>query len=456
MSTKTAKKPKPWTPERIAKFRANPGLRSKLPASLLTAAQRHTREANARANAPIVPGGDTTVAELARQRKTDEALQFGPTLEALAQGKKRIDAQRVRDHGFFTDYKNTVAQAQEQQRLAAADANAAATSTAQTASKDSQKAIDANTNRESLDSAKQGVAFDESAYRDAAQRALAGRSTMGQNQVAEAARGGVAQNSLLGQLAVAAQQGVNRRDVEIDRSESELRDKAQGVRDKRAAWRSNYDAEAKKNAWQRVLEAKAFGLKEKDTLADNKTAADRVAATKRGQDITDANHDADATTKANTPNKYGYLPAEWNAMTTAQRSKIILASKKTSSKGNKPGKATEAENKAWKSTSAAVNWLHQNYGQTVPADPEVEGSTPHYLNLANIHKLRPKVLTDQISLDSPEYIAAVDIFTSGGYISQATADRLHQASIKVRGRYKVMPTAEFRKLVAGRQKTGYK
>lgn len=466
MAAVPTKKPKTWTSERVAKYLANPGLRKYLPDKYLSPEQRRVRHENERLRQPIVPGSPTTERDLARSRKAAEKVEFGPSLDALAKARKDLDTQRVRDDGYFRDYKEAVHQAAERQSRMAEAANTAAQNVAQTASQDSGKAIDAATTAAAQDAAKQGVSFNEAAFRDVAQRAAAGRTALAQNQVADAGRGGVAQGALLSMLEGGAIQAQGRRTKQLDDAGAELVKKASDLRDKRSAWRDKYDSTSREDAWKRVLEAKAFGLKEQTAKSSAAAAKRRDATTRRGQDINDANADATRDAKANTPNQYGYLPAEWAALPTKTRQAIILKFKKTGKgKGNSGSgsKPTEAESKAWKSTQSAVNWLQRNYGKTVEIQPPqaADGTIPpkvkKYLNLHQIHQMPPEDLAQLINVNSPEYLAAVDLFTSGGKgISQATADRLHRADIKVRGRYKVIPTAQFRAIAKQRQGNQYR
>ncbi len=89
-------------PARRAKYLANPGLRSKLPDSMLTPAQRAQRRRNTENAKPVTKGSDLTRGELARESRTATDLRYGPAERQLGTERGRAE-QQGRDMGSFYD-----------------------------------------------------------------------------------------------------------------------------------------------------------------------------------------------------------------------------------------------------------------------------------------------------------------------------------------------------------------
>jgi hypothetical protein len=88
---------------------ANPGLRSKLPASMLPTAMRQQREMNARLKQPITPGSAITERDLARESKSAMDVKYGPLEAAQKQGLAE-EQTRGRDvAGFYDQYLRQIA-----------------------------------------------------------------------------------------------------------------------------------------------------------------------------------------------------------------------------------------------------------------------------------------------------------------------------------------------------------
>src|SRR3954469_4467045 len=86
----------------LKKALANPGLRSKLPASMLPANLRQQRETNARLATPITPGSSTTERDLANAAQAATTTRYGPQARSLTE-QQGIAKQTQRDTGSFYD-----------------------------------------------------------------------------------------------------------------------------------------------------------------------------------------------------------------------------------------------------------------------------------------------------------------------------------------------------------------
>ena len=85
---------------RLAKWKANPGLRSKLPEKYLTPEQRLAR----RMGQEIFPGAGITGFEQARQAKGATDQVYGPQKLALQEQQNVLGAQRQRNAGWWDQY----------------------------------------------------------------------------------------------------------------------------------------------------------------------------------------------------------------------------------------------------------------------------------------------------------------------------------------------------------------
>ena len=91
-------------PARRAKYLANPGLRSKLPDSMLTAKQRAQRRQNAELAKPVTRGSDLTRGELAREARTATDLRYGSAERELGAERGRAEQQGKDMQDFYGMY----------------------------------------------------------------------------------------------------------------------------------------------------------------------------------------------------------------------------------------------------------------------------------------------------------------------------------------------------------------
>lgn len=87
--------------KRLAKWRASPGLRSKLPDEVLTREQRLQR----RLHRPVFDGGPTGF-DVARGARTATDLAYGGQRQALREERTQVAAQRMRNAGWWDQYQN--------------------------------------------------------------------------------------------------------------------------------------------------------------------------------------------------------------------------------------------------------------------------------------------------------------------------------------------------------------
>lgn len=87
-------------PKRLSKWKANPGLRRRLPDNMLTPEQRLAR----RMGREIFPGAGITGFEQARQAKSATDQVYGPQKLALQEQQNVIGAQRQRNAGWWDQY----------------------------------------------------------------------------------------------------------------------------------------------------------------------------------------------------------------------------------------------------------------------------------------------------------------------------------------------------------------
>jgi hypothetical protein len=115
-------------PKLLARVLKNPGLRSKLPASMLPADMRNRRALNQRLKQPITEGSSITERDLARESKSAMDVKYGDVEQAQRQ-RVQEEQQRQRDFtgpgGFYDQYLHQMAENSKQvQNIGAATVGA--------------------------------------------------------------------------------------------------------------------------------------------------------------------------------------------------------------------------------------------------------------------------------------------------------------------------------------------
>jgi hypothetical protein len=93
-----------------AKYLANPGLRSKLPDSMLTPAQRAQRQTNAFNNAPITEGSSITNKQLGVEANNAVLTQYGGERQALTADQQRAQSLGRDTADWYAAYRAELAQ----------------------------------------------------------------------------------------------------------------------------------------------------------------------------------------------------------------------------------------------------------------------------------------------------------------------------------------------------------
>jgi hypothetical protein len=105
-----------------AKYLANPGLRSKLPASMLTPAQRKTREAIHTGRQPVTPGSTVTNSQLGRETQSATDLRYGGQQQALQTQQAKAEALGRDVGGWYDSYRAELAKHAQQTQAISANA----------------------------------------------------------------------------------------------------------------------------------------------------------------------------------------------------------------------------------------------------------------------------------------------------------------------------------------------
>lgn len=228
-------------PNRLSKWKSNPGLRSKLPEKYLTPEQRLAR----RMGQEIFPGAGITGFEQARQAKSATDQVYGPQKLALQEQQNVIGAQRQRNAGWWDQYVGQLRamQAPQANTLAGPDVGAQYGAPAGAATQQTQAAA--------------------GGYQQALSSLAAG---LLQNNVAVG-----------GQRKLESLAGLDAQELGVVQKKGALQKEAD-------LFKADQKDKIKSALWQQLLESKAFNLKAADTAADNQTAAQKAAADARDKE----------------------------------------------------------------------------------------------------------------------------------------------------------------------------
>ena len=375
---------------RLAKWKANPGLRSKLPEQYLTPEQRLAR----RMGQEIFPGAGITGFEQARQAKSATDQVYGPQKLALQEQQNVLGAQRQRNAGWWDQYVGQLRamQAPQANTIAGPDVGAQYGAPAGAATQGVQQA--AGGYQQALSSLASGM--------------LANNVAVGGQRKLESLAGLDAQ-----ELGVVQKKGALQREADLFK---------QDQKDK-----------IKSSLWQQALEAAAFKLKTTDTLADNKRAAAKDKADANKPPTTDTQLAPDQT----------HTMSEWLKASPAQKAAWMkqardsgLVSKPKGSKPKEPkaGEPGSPQRKAaWDTAMAALGgkktpWLDGKgrvvyllNGKAVYPDKDgkvpsgatkrVRSITPAYAKTHREGLVRGLILEKKIPRDIA--VRAVDRFIAG-------------------------------------------
>lgn len=224
-------------PKRLAKWKANGGLRSKLPDQYLTQEQRVAR----RLNREIFPGAGVTGLDQVRQAKSATDEVYDPQRRALVDERAVVQAQRNRNAGWWDQYQAQLRAMQVPQPSAGLGGQLG-----QYGAAPSQPVVDASQNAPS-----QAMASLARGLLDA-QVARVGQRKLEDVALSDARERGVVQKQ--GQ-------------VEVDA----------------ARYKQQYKDKVASDTRKQYLEDIGFGLKKADMIADNQRADASLAASTRNQ-----------------------------------------------------------------------------------------------------------------------------------------------------------------------------
>lgn len=303
-------------PDLLAKYMKNPGLRSKLPDSYLTPAQRKQRILNARLNAPVVPGSSVTGRDLAQESNAATALRYGPQERALTTQQAQARQQGIDQAGWYDQYK--------------ADLQQHATNTGQISAAAVGQMNATGAGLRGLDQSnlqqQQGALNADAATRGATAATLGPEADAASRVRQQMLAGFANQQSATG----AANQTYADSNANVVAPAQKMRARAQSAADVRAIGDKLISVAADKGAYQQQYRAGVKSDEAKNVLAQQaltgKTAVDlaKITATTTRADRTAADRKAAAAGKVN---QWGYTAAQWAAMTVEQRRAIIKGDK---------------------------------------------------------------------------------------------------------------------------------
>jgi hypothetical protein len=327
-------------PKLLARVLKNPGLRSKLPTSMLPADMRNRRALNQRLKQPITDGSSITERDLARESKSAMDVKYGPVEQAQGQ-RVQEEQQRQRDFtgpgGFYDQYLHQMAENSKQvQNIGAATVGAglaAQRGVAGLAGADFTQ-LQGQANQSA---ALNGVAPANDMTKVAADAASTRQALVGSFVSQQAAQAAATQTYADSMARVV---GPQQKLAGAAMQEGRIREKRE---DQLATSKQRGSDDVAYRAGKRADEAKLVLAKQTlgANVAENRTQAqlerDKLkAGTKAAADKTTADTKADADKQARidaTPNQYGIPNGEWATMTTKARQKVIADFKAKSGTG---------------------------------------------------------------------------------------------------------------------------
>lgn len=419
-------------PKLKAKYLANPGLRSKLPAGALTPAQRKTRATNTYNKMPVTPGSTFTNADVAREADTATMVQFGGAGRELQTAQAREQAVGRDTGGWYDAYRKELqAHAANTQAMNAAavgqigQLGAGMRGLDQTALTGQQTAANADAATRGASAANLGP--DASNASLVRQQMLAGYGVEQVGLGAAATRLADARANVVAPTQkLQAQMGSAQRVRDVGNQITTLKEKA-------GAYNQNYRDTRRADETKNVLASAALQNTISNTQTDNAQAAANAAEAKRSHDLTNTARTAGLaeTTRSHRANE------------TAAQARIRIAAEKAK-KGTAIKPATrEAHSRAKDDIDTAQTWIRKLRG---------DGNTPDQIRAAleqgrttkdsnkNTVKI-PKVSKDFLD-------AALELAQGGGELSPGVVKALHRRGLSIKDLG--LPTASARRKKAGK------
>jgi hypothetical protein len=419
-------------PKLKAKYLANPGLRAKLPPSMLTPAQRKVRETNAYNSAPITEGSAVTNKQLATEADNAATVQFGGLRQQYTADQNRAQSLGRDQNDWYNAYRAELAQHATNTRAIGDAAVAQIGQLGQGARALDQSQSTAQQQAMAADAANRGATVDPATAQNASdasqvrQQMLAG---FGSQQAGVGAAHSQYADTLAHVVAPTQQlqasaQAVNR----VDAVGAQLA----GLAQREGALKSSYSSGRIADEAKTVLSKQALGL---DTAKAKQTAAVDAANIdlKRGVDpvthkkIVKPRTVSDQKTAADLAffKKHGYYPSHG-----APKDPKTKTGKPTSG----PGSITPvAENKivAQARTLAGI----------IKSSPKVDDKGQPLTDAM----LRKHLLDGTNPTGKPQDPAIVnmafDLARKGG-LSQPNVDAAHGMGVHVHGHFKIVKTAK--------------
>jgi hypothetical protein len=303
-----------------ARYLSNPGLRSKLPDSMLTPAQRKVRQTNAYNATPITEGSTVTNAQLAQEAANATRVRYGPQEQALGAQQQRATSLGNDQNSWYDAYRAELAtHAANTQQIGAQavtqDAQLAqgarGLDQSQATAQQQQMAADAATRGATVDPSLARTASDASAVR---QQMLAG---FGSQQAAT----GAAHSQYADTLAhvVAPTQQLQAR-AQAANKVQDIVNQITALQGDKGAYDQSYRAGRVADEQKTVLSKQALDLDVQKAQTTAALGAARIKETHRATTVRRQTADANRTAQANSPsaqktaqevayfNKYGHYP----------------------------------------------------------------------------------------------------------------------------------------------------
>lgn len=376
--------------ERLAKWQANAGLRSKLPDRYLTSSQRMMRRERIRRGTPVFEGSDLTVGDAESQARRDAELQYGSQRSQLDQQKVDLGARQMRDAAWFKAYQDSVSRAQQTLSDVTRDVNAGSPlQSAAAAQGDSPLAQNAGNVRSALASIAQGRMNS---------RNVADVGLMGALTSAAGAQGQMNEGAIRAAL---SKLGVSKRDLAAQYG----------------AYRQKRQQELKDDSRRRLLEDRAYNL---DQYKAAQAAADNA------MDV----------------NQYGYLKSDWAKLSTEERQSVIKEFAKSKGGKSKSGssdsgstdfRTSDQQDKWW----GEVNQIIGRWGQpqrkrdgTLKVD-----KNGHAIRYGERDFISRGFAPEQIRI---AYLLLKQRQNGRSYLTKKNVAFLHDYGIQVKSRYPVV------------------
>lgn len=433
-------------PKLKAKYLANPGLRSKLPDSMLSPAQRAQRQSNAFNNAPVTPGSNVTNRALGVEANNAAMLQFGSERQGLQTQQAQAQQLGRDQNDWYAAYRNELA------------AHAANTQAITAAAVGQDQALQAGVrpldNAQSAEqqaamqkqAAIQGTTVDPSLTTTASNASQVRQSMLAGYGALQAGIGG-ANSRYADTLAtvVAPTQQLQAR-AQAANKVSQVGSQLTDLGRREGTYKTQYTTGRVADEQKNVLAQQALGLDVTKAQTTAALGAQRIKETHRSATL--SHKDRQASIKARNAaegakvNSHGYTNSQWAAMTAEQRRQIIASDAKKTGKGRAvkpsagPGSLTPT---AEANIVSQIEKVHQalTSGQLSTTDPLTGAKTTKKATPAQIlNDLKSKNVDPRVLA-----VARSKLHNNGKGIGPYGVENAHALGIHVGPHWKVIHTS---------------